>query len=318
MSASPTGEFVATAHVAGASVALWTDKAAYERVDAAPRSASDPAEPLTKPSVADLLGVAAPAVSVDADAAIALEGAGAHDAAEAAQAPLAPAVLADNSEKGVLRLSGLPRQRAETLRALEAVASRNRPTAPPKKPEAAPFFLPAPGESAAAASAPSSAAALPPAPPELDACDDDDASDASDTGLDAAAGLEEDARSRCGLAAASLSGDAGAVLAHLADLGAANVDAEIALLCRGPHDAAGIKLVRSVAALLADALRGRDDFDAVQAYVFRLVQHHSAVLGMKACSGEMAALASAQRDAAARFRDLVDETACLLETAANG
>lgn len=55
-----------------------------------------------------------------------------RDAAGAPQ-PLAPSLVT---------LSMLPRPQWQTLVHLDAIRARNRPTQPPKKPEAAPFFLP--------------------------------------------------------------------------------------------------------------------------------------------------------------------------------
>ncbi|KAH8056458.1 hypothetical protein JL722_7292 [Aureococcus anophagefferens] len=209
-------------------------------------------------------------------------------------------------------LSGLPRARAETLHALEAVAARNRPTAPPKKPERAPFFLPSAADAGRAdAAMPPKALALPEAPPEIDAFDEDEEEEEEEAAAPGAA----DEADRCRLAALSLDADAAAVVAHLNGLHASGVDAEIALLCRGGHDEAGLALLEAFAKVLAAALAGHANFDALQAYVHRLLQHHAAPLSLPRLKPAVAKLAAAQRAAAARFRALVHENLSLLDHA---
>ena len=314
VSASPSGEFVATAHVSGAHVALWTDKAAYGRVDAAPLGEDAAPAPLRPLAPRDLLDARVDvAAAADDAAAITLDGAA---PAGAAAAPLADGVLADAARRGSIRMSADPassRARTETLYALEAVAERNRPVAPPKKPEAAPFFLPSEMDAQRRDAAPPPA--LPPPPPEDDAFAGDDGSDADGSDADGAVADAAAEASRCRLASLSLAEDATDVATHLGALGASALDAEIALLCRGPHDAPGVELVRRFARHLATTLETHGHFDAVQAYLHRLVQHHAAVLSLPQLRGPLATLAAAQRAAAARFRGLVHENLCLLEVA---
>ena len=225
-------------------------------------------------------------------------------------------MLADAARRGSIRMSADPassRARTETLYALEAVAERNRPVAPPKKPEAAPFFLPSEMDAQRRDAAPPPA--LPPPPPEDDAFAGDDGSDADGSDADGAVADAAAEASRCRLAALSLAEDATDVATHLGALGASALDAEIALLCRGPHDAPGVELVRRFAGHLATTLETHGHFDAVQAYLHRLVQHHAAVLSLPQLRGPLTTLAAAQRAAAARFRGLVHENLCLLEVA---
>ena len=93
--------------------------------------------------------------------------------------------------------------------------------------------------------------ALPPPPPEDDAFAGDDGSDADGSDADGAVADAAAEASRCRLAALSLAEDATDVATHLGALGASALDAEIALLCRGPHDAPGVELVRRFARHLA-------------------------------------------------------------------
>ena len=224
VSASPSGEFVATAHVSGAHVALWTDKAAYGRVDAAPLGEDAAPAPLRPLAPRDLLDARVDvATAADDAAAITLDGAA---PAGAAAAPLAEGVLADAARRGSIRMSADPassRARTETLYALEAVAERNRPVAPPKKPEAAPFFLPSEMDAQRRDAAPPPA--LPPPPPEDDAFAGDDGSDADGSDADGAVADAAAEASRCRLASLSLAEDATDVATHLGALGASALDA---------------------------------------------------------------------------------------------
>ena len=153
--------------------------------------------------------------------------------------------------------------------------------------------------------------ALPEAPPEIDAFDEDDDDEEEEVAAPGAA----DEADRCRLAALALDADAAAVVAHLNGLHASGVDAEIALLCRGGHDEAGLALLEAFSKVLAAALAGHANFDALQAYVHRLLQHHAAPLSLPRLKPAVAKLAAAQRDAAARFRALVHENLCLLDHA---
>ena len=121
-------------------------------------------------------------------------------------------MLADAARRGSIRMSADPassRARTETLYALEAVAERNRPVAPPKKPEAAPFFLPSEMDAQRRDAAPPPA--LPPPPPEDDAFAGDDGSDADGSDADGAVTDAAAEASRCRLASLSLAEDATAV-----------------------------------------------------------------------------------------------------------
>ena len=332
VSVNPTGEFVSTTHVGDRAIALWTDKAAYQRVDAvALDPAAGPPKALSALTPEDLLADLPAANAAAAlerpppeNALVALEASDAADDgaafAAAASVPLAAHVEALNADRGALKLSGLPRVRTETLHALDAISERNRPVAPPKKPEQAPFFLP----SAMAPDAPmdvDDAAALPAPPPEFDECDDgDDGDDAADD--DAAVVVvrpddADDAAARCRLAALALGADAGPLVDHLNALHASGVDAEIAQLCRGTHDVPGLSLVERVADHLAAALEAHADFDALQAYIHRLLQHHASPLSLPQLKPAVERLAKAQKAAAARFRALVHENLCLLEHASS-
>ncbi|KAH8073940.1 hypothetical protein JL721_2493 [Aureococcus anophagefferens] len=162
---------------------------------------------------------------------------------------------------------------------------RPRPTAPPKKPERAPFFLPSAADAGRAdAAMPSKALALPEAPPEIDAFDDEE----EEEEVAAPGAADEADRAARG----------------------ASLDADAASPPRPQRPP------RAFAAVLAAALAGHANFDALQAYVHRLLQHHAAPLSLPRLEPAVAKLAAAQRAAAARFRALVHGTRLLDHAAA--
>ncbi|OCF43580.1 U3 small nucleolar RNA-associated protein 21 [Kwoniella heveanensis CBS 569] len=123
---SPTGDFLATAHVDSVGIHLWANKAQF--TDVALRHL---------PEEEDVPEVGLPSVQgLDEDAAI--EGIEAIGAPEFTDIYTTP----DQLTEGLLTLSLMPRSRWQTLLNLETIKQRNKPKEAPKAPEAAPFFLP--------------------------------------------------------------------------------------------------------------------------------------------------------------------------------
>ncbi|KAK4684110.1 U3 small nucleolar RNA-associated protein 21, partial [Tremellales sp. Uapishka_1] len=140
---SPTGDFLATAHVDSVGVYLWANKAQFSEV--ALRHI---------PEEEDVLEVALPSVqgieedagvywdiagsACYADGGVALKGIEDVGAPEYKDIYTTP----DQLSEGLLTLSLMPRSRWQTLLNLETIKQRNKPKEPPKAPEQAPFFLP--------------------------------------------------------------------------------------------------------------------------------------------------------------------------------
>jgi U3 small nucleolar RNA-associated protein 21 len=122
---SPTGDFLATAHVDSLGVHLWANKAQFTDI------------PLRHiPEDEDVPEIALPSVQGVDDAALAgLEPIGAPENTDVYTSP-------DQLADGLLTLSLLPRARWTTLLNLDTIKARNKPKEPPKAPAAAPFFLP--------------------------------------------------------------------------------------------------------------------------------------------------------------------------------
>ncbi|KAL5511171.1 UTP21 [Sanghuangporus vaninii] len=122
---SPTGDFLATAHVDSVGVYLWANRAQYTDV-----------------SLHGVVDVDGGDVSLPS-----IQGTAEMEALEALQALTVeepPDVYSTPSQLGgdLITLTLLPRARWQTLLNLEVIQQRNKPKEPPKPPEKAPFFLP--------------------------------------------------------------------------------------------------------------------------------------------------------------------------------
>jgi len=122
---SPTGDFLATAHVDSVGVYLWANKAQFTEVSL---------RHIDEESVFDVAMPSAHGVDDDAG----LVGITPVGQAEHHDIYTTPEQLTE----GLLTLSLIPRSRWQTLLNLETIKQRNKPQEAPKAPEQAPFFLP--------------------------------------------------------------------------------------------------------------------------------------------------------------------------------
>lgn len=126
VSFSPTGDFLATAHVDSVGVYLWANRAQY--TDISFRSITEE----------DLERVNLPSVSGSAE-----DEALRHLSSLAVYDQPQDILGSVHDEDGeVVTLTLLPRSRWQTLLNLDVIQRRNKPKEPPKAPEKAPFFLP--------------------------------------------------------------------------------------------------------------------------------------------------------------------------------
>lgn len=126
---SPTGEFLATAHVDTVGINIWTNRTLFTHVPTRnifdgdiisailPTASGEGGEGLLTAAFEDVL----------------LEDPGTIDTLPA---------RTDQLTQNLMTLSLVPRSRWQTLLHLDTISKRNKPTEPPKAPEKAPFFLP--------------------------------------------------------------------------------------------------------------------------------------------------------------------------------
>jgi U3 small nucleolar RNA-associated protein 21 len=125
---SSTGEYLATAHEDSLGVSLWTNRTLFAHV------------PTGQVGPDDIIDMDAPTASGEGGQGL-IEGVFSqevvHEETEEDTSSSIDQVSAD-----LLTLSLVPKVRWQTLLNLDTIRARNKPIEPPKKPQAAPFFLP--------------------------------------------------------------------------------------------------------------------------------------------------------------------------------
>lgn len=137
LSLSPGMDMLATSHVNRNGIYLWANRLMYSGVaDATPKGSSEAPRVVSMPTVG-----LSKEDEVDEDA----------EVPEAVEAVVTPetrdvdgeiAAMRDPSIPSLITLTLLPKTQWKGLVNLDIIKVRNKPTAPPKKPEKAPFFLP--------------------------------------------------------------------------------------------------------------------------------------------------------------------------------
>ena len=139
---SPTSEWLVTSHAGSRALHMWINRASIETVSIdGPASGPVPAE-LPHPEIQAALPqrAALPARAADDDS----DSSGSSDDESLAPPSVHTSVLAGMASSAAegIHFAGVPQARWANLGRLEEIAQRNKPVAPPKEPEAAPFFLP--------------------------------------------------------------------------------------------------------------------------------------------------------------------------------
>lgn len=129
---TPLGDFLATTHVSGNGISLWTNRAQFHPVSTRHMEDHEFSTSLL------------PNVSGEGGASI-IEGA-LDDAAEEELEASQYYKSLDQIDKDLLTLSVGPRSRYQTILHVDIIKQRNKPKEAPKKPENAPFFLSLSGE----------------------------------------------------------------------------------------------------------------------------------------------------------------------------
>merc|ERR1712037_637166 len=123
---SPASDMMATSHVGDLGVYLWTNKSLYSHLTLRPLSEEAKPIPLSLPS--HLL----------VEEKEVLEEVKMEEGDEEESEFASPAQLSNE----LITLANLPGSRWLNLLNLDVIKAKNKPKAPPKKPKAAPFFLP--------------------------------------------------------------------------------------------------------------------------------------------------------------------------------
>ncbi|TDG44796.1 hypothetical protein AWZ03_008770 [Drosophila navojoa] len=135
LSMSPTGDFLATAHVGLLGIYLWANKTLFNQISLRSMDPNEPAPYVGLPaSICD---------AMDLDDAMQEMGIDdANDNVELGEQIDAQYETPKQLTPELITLSGLAASRWQNLLDLELIKQRNKPKAPPKAPKQAPFFLP--------------------------------------------------------------------------------------------------------------------------------------------------------------------------------
>ncbi|SCW01838.1 LAFE_0E08372g1_1 [Lachancea fermentati] len=131
---SPNGDLLATTHVNGNGIALWTNRAQFKSV------------PTKQVDESDFAHVLLPNSSGEGGASV-LDGAFDDKDEDTSQNEIYGVYKSMNQiNNDLITLSLGPRNKLNTLLNLDVIKQRSKPAEPPKKPEKAPFFLKIAGE----------------------------------------------------------------------------------------------------------------------------------------------------------------------------
>lgn len=130
---SPRGDLLATTHVTGCGISIWTNRAQFKAISTRTINEEDFTE-LLLPNASATGGESV------------LEGAFDDSTAEDDLQDFTTYQSVAQINEDLATLSIGPRSKMQTLLHLDVIKQRSKPTEPPKKPEAAPFFLQLSGE----------------------------------------------------------------------------------------------------------------------------------------------------------------------------
>ncbi|SOV05658.1 related to UTP21 - U3 snoRNP protein [Ustilago sp. UG-2017a] len=263
VSFSPTGDFLATAHVDSVGIYLWANKTQFSPV--AMLGLDELAEVVEEE---DSVAVALPTVQGDVeDAALAEYSEAMREVGEPElqRVYTSPPQLVDPSreEGGLVTLSTMPRARWMTLINLDTIKQRNKPKAAPSKPEAnrAPFFLPQTVSGVDFKFDPTASTST-----ETKGKDGGDKGEKSNIFSSGGISFKTEFQER--LAAAEEKGDVNGFFMYLETLSTPQLDAEIR----------GLTVTEDLVAflgMLLKRLKQHRDFEAVQALLATLLKVHT-------------------------------------------
>lgn len=120
LSFSPTGEALATVHVDSLGIFLWLNKTLYAKITLKALTPSENPPSVMLPEFSQIISTEEETLNDDEDVYLSPE----------------------QISKNLITLSGLSTSRWQNLLEIDIIKKRNKPKMPPRKPKAAPFFLP--------------------------------------------------------------------------------------------------------------------------------------------------------------------------------
>ena len=241
---SPTSDLMATAHVGDLGIYLWVNKTLYQHVTLAPLASNSRPVKLSLPA-----NLSVEATEVE-DEAMEVE-----EAEEEFQSE-------DQISQDLITLANLPGSRWQNLLNLDVIKAKNKPRAPPKKPKAAPFFLP----TVAGLETKFDLSGL-------------GSEEKEDTGTDINLGMTSFTEFGTSLGRAETEEDFLAVVKTLMEKGPSAIDIEVRSL--GPEGGGTISALCQFLEMIKVGLRSNTNFEALQSYLSLFLKVHGDVVSQE-------------------------------------
>jgi len=233
---SPASDMMATSHVGDLGVYLWINKSLYSHLTLKPLSEESKPIPLSLPS--HLLVEERETSEVKMEV-----------GEEEEESEFAPAQLSNE----LITLANLPGSRWLNLLNLDVIKAKNKPKAPPKKPKAAPFFLPT----------------IPGLATQFDLSAVEKAAEENTLKTPVAISFT---KFGAALSQAESEADMGGMLESLLELGPSAIDLELRSLA--PEGGGSLGLMESFLKMIRLELKAGRNFEAVQSYLGLFLKLH--------------------------------------------
>ena len=241
---SPTSDLMATAHVGDLGIYLWVNKTLYQHVTLAP---------LTKNSRP---------VKLSLPANLSVEPSEVEDGAMEVEEAEEEFQSEDQISQDLITLANLPGSRWQNLLNLDVIKAKNKPKAPPKKPKAAPFFLP----TVAGLETKFDLSGLGP-------------EEKGETGADLNLGFTSFTEFGTSLGRAETEEEFLAVMKTLMEKGPSAIDIEVRSL--GPEGGGTISALCQFLEMIKVGLRSNSHFEALQSYLSLFLKVHGDVVSQE-------------------------------------
>ena len=258
---SSTGEFLATAHAGQLGINIWNNKALYTQV--ATRQIDEESGIIDLTSSATFNENTQLVTEADLEIEQGVDNTMALTNGDSASSTI------EQLDKNLLTLSLLPVKRWQTLLNLESIRARNKPIEPPKKPQAAPFFL---GSALTAGQSQTQTQDHVERQPVSSTLNGDSSTDPQEQSrISRALRTSQQSTSAFSALLAASAPNTSAITSHIAALSPSSADLEIRTLTSTEH----VPFIRALTA----RLREHRDFELVNAWMSVWLKIHGDPLG---------------------------------------
>ncbi|KAM4049607.1 WD repeat-containing protein 36 [Anomaloglossus baeobatrachus] len=270
---SPTGDYLATAHVDDLAIYLWSNKTLFSLVSLRPL-----------PSNYEPIVVMLPGATDDIEEEIVEV----EDASDDMMEYESPEQLGEK----LVTLSLLPESRWKNLLNLDVIKRRNKPKEPPKLPKSAPFFIPT----------------LPGLVPRFGSVGQDESSQSKIVNL----GVLEQKSAFCVQLEESLDNNNYDIpLKTIKELGPSGIDTEIRNLA--PEGGGSVEVMQSFLKMIGSMLETKLDFELAQAYLALFLKIHLRVISSQATLlEEISVLSTNLEETWLHMQTLFNQSLCVL------